>query len=97
MSLTVNSFREIAQSAWVTSRDIAVTGEGEQATARLGNYIFSQGTEKNDATMAAFKAALEKEYGVFGTHAFDTVLGARQQLHKSLRRTLPAHGQRDHD
>ena len=85
MSLSVNSFREIAQSAWVTSRDIAVSGEGERATARLGNYIFSQGTEKNDATMAAFKAALEKEYGVFGTHAFDTVLGTRQQLHKSLR------------
>ena len=85
MSLTVNSFREIAQTAWVTSRDIAVAGEGEQATARLGNYIFSQGTKTNDATMAAFKAALEKEYGVFGTHAFDTVLGARQQLHKSLR------------
>ena len=41
MPLTVNSFREIAQSAWVTSRDIAVAGEGEQATARLGNYIFS--------------------------------------------------------
>ena len=85
MSLSVNSFREIAKSAWVSSRDIAVSGEGERATARLGNYIFSQGTEKNDATMAAFKAALEKEYGVFGTHAFDTVLGARQQLHKSLR------------
>ena len=85
MSLTVNSFREIAQSAWVTSRDIAVTGEGDQATARLGNYVFSQGKETNDATMAAFKAALEKEYGVFGTHAFDTVLGARQQMHKSLR------------
>ena len=85
MSLTVNSFREIAQTAWVTSRDIAVTGEGEKATARLGNYIFSQGTKTNDATMAAFKAALEKEYGVFGIHAFDTVLGARQQLHKSLR------------
>ena len=85
MSLTVNSFREIAQSAWVTSRDIAVTGEGDQATARLGNYVFSQGKETNDATMAAVKAALEKEYGVCGTHAFDTVLGARQQMHKSLR------------
>ena len=77
MSLTVNSFREIAQTAWVTSRDLAVQGQGETATARLGNFVFSQSAKTNDATMAAFKAALEKEYGVFGTHAFDTVLGSR--------------------
>ena len=85
MSLTVESFRQVANTAWVTSRDITIVGEGERATARLGNYILSQGKKVNDATMAAFKAALEKEYGVFGTHAFDTVLGTRQQLHKSLR------------
>ena len=77
MSLTIDSFRNIANSAYITSRDIAVQGQGKTATARLGNYIFSQARQTNDATMAAFKSALEKEYGVFGTHAFDTVLGAR--------------------
>ncbi len=35
--------------------------------------------------MAAFKEALENEYGSLGTHAFDTVLGARSQLNKPLR------------
>ena len=35
--------------------------------------------------MKAFKEALENEYGSLGTHAFDTVLGARSQLNKSLR------------
>ena len=85
MPLTIDSFRAIASSTSFSSRDIAVRGEGDGQTARLGNFIFSQSKEMNDATMAAFKTALEKKYGVFGTHAFDTVLGARQQLHKSLR------------
>jgi hypothetical protein len=85
MSLNIDSFRTIASQTIFGSRDIAVQGQGENATARLGNFVFSQSAETNDATMAAFKAALEKEYGVFGTHAFDTVLGARAQLHKSLR------------
>ena len=79
MPLTLDAFRSIANNAVITSRDIEIHGKGANATARLGAYVFSAGT------MAAFKAALEKEYGVFGTHAFDTVLGARSQMHKSLR------------
>ena len=85
MSLNIDSFRTLASQTVFGSRDIAVQGQGETATARLGNFVFSQSAKTNDATMAAFKAALEKEYGVFGTHAFDTVLGARAQMHKSLR------------
>ena len=85
MPLTLDTFRSIANNAVITSRDIEIHGKGANATARLGAYVFSAGKKANDATMAAFKAALEKEYGVFGTHAFDTVLGARSQMHKSLR------------
>jgi hypothetical protein len=85
MPLTLDTFRAVANSATITSRDIEIQGKGANATARLGAYVFSAGKKSNDAVMAAFKAALEKEYGVFGTHAFDTVLGSRQQLHKSLR------------
>ena len=85
MPLNIETFRRVADSAIVTSRDIAIQGEGDNAGAKLGNYIFSQGSKVNDATMAAFKAALEKEYGVFGTHAFDTYVGTRSQLHQSLR------------
>jgi hypothetical protein len=62
-----------------------VHGEGKNATAKLGNYVFSQGAKMNDATMSAFRAALEKEYGVFGANAFDSTLGARSSMHKSLR------------
>ncbi|MBQ9432075.1 MAG: hypothetical protein IJU44_11055 [Kiritimatiellae bacterium] len=85
MSLTIDAFRDIAKSTFFSSRDIAIQGEGDQAVAKLGNFIFSQSAKTNDATMAAFKSALAAKYGVFGIHAFDTVLGARQQLHKSLR------------
>ena len=35
--------------------------------------------------MEAFKEALENEYGALGTHAFDTIVGSRAQLKKSLR------------
>ena len=85
MPLNLDAFRNVANSAWVTSRDIVIQGEGDKAVAKLGNYIFSQGNKANDATMAAFKTALENAYGVFGTHAFDTYVGTRNQLHQSLR------------
>ena len=81
--VSLDTFRNVANNAVITSRDIEIHGKGANATARLGAYVFSAGKKANDATMAAFKAALEKEYGVFGTHAFDTVLGARSQMHKS--------------
>lgn len=82
---SLDTFRTLANSAFFSSRDIAVKGEGKTASARLGNFVFSQSAKTNDATMKAFKAALEEEYGVFGRHAFDSVLGQRAELHKSLR------------
>ncbi|MBP5350639.1 MAG: hypothetical protein J6Y56_01610 [Fibrobacterales bacterium] len=85
MPVNLQSFVNAANSAYFTSRDIAIQGKGENAGARLGNYIFSAGKSQNKAVMDAFKTALEKEYGVFGTHAFDTVLGSRLQMGKSLR------------
>ena len=85
MSLNIDTFRSLVDQTRYGNRDIVVSGEGKNATARLGNYFFSQGKAVNNATMKAFKEALEKEYGALGTHAFDTVLGARSQLNKSLR------------
>ena len=85
MSISLDTFRNVANSAFFTSRDIKIEGEGENTTARLGNYIFSAGKTANKAVMSAFKAALEKEYGALGTHAFDTVLTSRAGLNKSLR------------
>ena len=85
MPLNVETFRSLVGQTRYGNRDILVSGEGKNATARLGNYFFSQGKAANNATMKAFKEALEKEYGSLGTHAFDTVLGSRSQLNKSLR------------
>lgn len=85
MPITLDTFKAVANSTAFSSRDIVVQGEGKAATAKLGNFIFSQGKAANNATMAAFKEALENEYGSLGTHAFDTVLGSRSQLNKPLR------------
>ena len=85
MALNMAAFRNVANSAIITSRDIAIQGKGEGATAKLGNYVFSAGKSANKAVMDAFRTALEQEYGALGTHAFDTVVGSRDQLRKSLR------------
>ena len=69
MALNLDAFRNIAKSAFITSRDIAIQGSGENATAKLGNYVFSAGKTANSAVMAAFKPALDNEYGAPGTHA----------------------------
>ena len=86
VNLNVATFQDIANKAtFFGSRDIVVEGQGKASSARLGNLVFSHGKAANKATMEAFKAALEKEYGVFGTHAFDTVVGSRAMSRKSLR------------
>ena len=85
MAVDLNTFITLADSTRFSSRDIVVQGKGEEQTAKLGNLVFSSGEDVNVDTMEAFKAALEAEHGVFGTHAFDTVVGTRSQLHKSLR------------
>ena len=80
MPLTVDSFKTVANSTAFWMRDIAIQSEGKNVTAKLGNYVFSAGKSANQAVMNAFKTALENEYGALGTHAFDTVLGSRDQF-----------------
>ena len=82
MPLTIHDFQIVANSTYFSSRDISI---GKDQNAKLGNFFFSAGKKVNNAVMQAFKHALEEEYGVLGTHAFDTVLGSRNQLNKSLR------------
>ncbi len=41
--------------------------------------------EANKRTMQAFRSCLSERYGVFGEHAFDSVLGIRSDTGKSLR------------
>ena len=85
MPVSLESFQNVANASFFGKRDIILKGEGDAQRVTLGRLVFSSGQAANDATMAAFRAALEQKYGVFGLHAFDTVLGTRMQLHKSLR------------
>ena len=85
MPIAFNDFLLKATSTHFGSRDIVVNDARNAQSVKHGNLIFSSGQKLNDATMTAFKEALQQEYGVFGTHAFDTVIGSRAQLHKSLR------------
>ena len=82
MTDLISRFENIANSWTVGFRDVEVNAAGDKA--KLGNLFLSGSKAKNDQTMLAFRDALSKKYGVFGEHAFDSVLGARSQLHKSL-------------
>ncbi len=85
MPITFNDFLLKAQGTVFGSRDIVVDNVQQAQSVKHGNLIFSSGAAVNDATMAAFKQALQDKYGDFGIHAFDTIVGTRAQLHKSLR------------
>ena len=43
MPLNVETFRNLVNQTNFGNRDIVVSGEGKNATARLGNFFFSQG------------------------------------------------------
>ena len=83
MGVSFERFAQLAQSTLFRSRDIVVNEQSN--TAKLGNIVFSSGRDANKATMKAFREAMSRKFGVFGEHAFDTVLGHRQQLQKPLR------------
>lgn len=89
MALTVDMFRQIAAQCRAGSRDLVVRGAGNaQSLAKgyLGRLSCTAGRRaENDATMQAFKTALSNAYGTFGEKAFDAVLKARADSHKSLR------------
>ena len=85
MPITFNDFHQLATTAVKDTRDIVVDRLKTPQNVKFAGRVFSPGKDLNDATMAAFKEALQKEYGAFGLHAFDTVVGTRAQLHKSLR------------
>ena len=83
MPLDVQSFDAIARSSRFSSRNVVVD-TGAQSV-KLGKFLISPGVNANKATMDAFKQALHDKYGIFGDHAFETVVGNRATMHKSLR------------
>ena len=84
MPVSLHSFIQAANSAWFGSSDILVGKKGKDS-ATVGNLVFSSGRKENEAAMTAFRQALSNRFGVFGEHAFDTILGLRMQTRKSLR------------
>ena len=85
MPITFNDFLLKARGTLFDSQAIIVDNVQNAQSVKRGNLIFSSSQKTNDATMEAFKKALQNEYGVFGLHAFDTIVGTRAQLHKKLR------------
>lgn len=86
--MQVNDFVRAANSTW-GSRDIVISGEGGAQNVEVGRWgrcsIRKSSKDCNDRTLAAFRQAMEREYGVFGTNAFDSVLMNRVHTHCSLR------------
>lgn len=86
MALSVNDFQRTAAATVFSGRDVVLQDGGELELGRLGRLsLMSSSKADNSKTMVAFRDALKREYGVFGEHAFDTVLASRAQTGKSLR------------
>ena len=56
MGVSFERFAQLAQSTLFRSRDIVVNEQSN--TARLGNIVFSSGSNPNKATMKAFREAM---------------------------------------
>lgn len=82
MSDKLQAFVNAANSTVFDSRNIIVDDENK---VKHGNLIFSEKATTNVNTLKAFRSAMAERYGVFGEHAFDTVLNARVQNNKPLR------------
>ena len=86
MPIALETFQRLANSTLFSSRDIVATSNDSAELGRVGRFSVTSGAKDvNVATMAAFREALKNEFGVFGEHAFDTVLSSRSQTKKSLR------------
>ena len=90
MPISLAQFQNIAQRQLVGARNIVLTGQGEAAalTSRIAgrSLLVSQSARAcNRETMAAFRSAMREQFGVFGEHAFEQVLGERAQRCQSLR------------
>ena len=88
MPVNLQTFADFAaQHTVLTSKNFHVhdaDGRLEAGSASLKQTL-GRDLSANQRTMAAFRNCLSNEYGVFGEHAFDAVLGARADVGKTLR------------
>ncbi|MCR5379694.1 MAG: hypothetical protein K6G44_01815 [Lentisphaeria bacterium] len=87
MPITVTDFRRLADTASYANRSVVVDNANTPTDVNFRGSVFSHSKKMNEATMKAFRDALgnDPNYGAFGVHAFDTVIGSRAQMKKSLR------------
>lgn len=87
MPLSVSQFVRTAESSWFNN-DVVLTDDN---TLRSKFFHSKSSVEAshdvNEATMKAFRAALEREYGIMGESVFDTLLGERARAGRSLRKS----------
>lgn len=88
MPVNLQTFTDFAAQHTVrVSKNIHVheaDGQMEVGSASFKQTL-GRDLKANQRTMAAFRNCLSNEYGVFGEHAFDAVLGARADVGKTLR------------
>lgn len=90
MPVNLQTFTDFAAQHTVhVAKNIHVHVHGADGQMEVGSASFKQTLGRdlsaNQRTMAAFRNCLSNEYGVFGEHAFDAVLGARADVGKTLR------------
>lgn len=88
MPVNLQTFTDFAAQHTVrVSKNIHVHGADGQMEVGSASFKQTLGRDlkANQRTMAAFRNCLSNEYGVFGEHAFDAVLGARADVGKTLR------------
>lgn len=81
-SITLQNFTNFAA---VNSGRSACGIRGESIGAATIKQYIGLASKSNRAVMAAFRECLRNEYGVFGEHAFDSVLGLRADQGGTLR------------
>lgn len=88
MPVDLQTFTDFAAQHTVhVAKSIHVHGADGQMEVGSASFKQTLGRDlsANQRTMAAFRNCLSNEYGVFGEHAFDAVLGARADVGKTLR------------
>ncbi len=81
MKVTLKSFKQLADTSRFSWQAIVMGKDGPM----LGNRILPSDRETNIYALKIFCRKLVRKYGLIGKHVFDTVLGSRMLLRKSLR------------
>lgn len=91
MPVDFQRFLDLASRSPLLLRDVVLDENSNGGNSRIRfsgffRFRFSRTVrDKNDAVMRSFRESLSSKFGAIGEHAFDSILGTRMQLHKSLK------------